>query len=157
MMAASVASSGGRADRKLKRKDQFNFTFTLMPSTLREPFQKDFPAYIEGMSKCKPGGFIVTPEFTKHAENIYHFQPRSDDVFVMTFPKCGTLSNLFQNSFCRSTESGNRFRSQKFNENSVAVGYFCDDLTDPKGRLIAATFKSRMGCKRISLAVKVTE
>jgi hypothetical protein len=44
---------------------------------------------IEGLVKTLPHGYVTTPEYTKQAEEIYNFEPRPDDVFVLTFPKCG--------------------------------------------------------------------
>jgi len=40
--------------------------------------------------KTSPHGYVTSPEFAKQAEEIYNFEPRTDDVFVLTFPKCGT-------------------------------------------------------------------
>ena len=39
--------------------------------------------------KTSPHGYVTSPEFAKQAEEIYNFEPRSDDVYVLTFPKCG--------------------------------------------------------------------
>jgi len=44
-----------------------------------------------GLMKSQPGGFLLTNEYARHAEEISRFQPRSDDVWVLTFPKCGKI------------------------------------------------------------------
>ncbi|EFX76431.1 hypothetical protein DAPPUDRAFT_55135 [Daphnia pulex] len=38
----------------------------------------------------EPGGFVTSPTYAKHAEKIYRMKPRSEDVWLLTFPKCGT-------------------------------------------------------------------
>lgn len=53
-------------------------------------FAEHFTNYGEhGVAKSEPGGFIQTEEFVKNAEKIFHFKPKSDDVWIVTFPKCG--------------------------------------------------------------------
>jgi hypothetical protein len=60
--------------------------------SLTDEFRSDFPTYIEGLVRGQPGDFVNFPEYARHADNIYRFQPRSDDVYVMTFPKSGELA-----------------------------------------------------------------
>jgi hypothetical protein len=42
------------------------------------------------MVKSEPMGIYMTQEMTKHAETIYNFKVRPDDVWIITYPKCGT-------------------------------------------------------------------
>ena len=40
--------------------------------------------------RSAPGGVLMPRQFTNMAEAIYNFELRPDDVFVVTYPKCGT-------------------------------------------------------------------
>lgn len=71
-----------------------NVEFKVIPKTLASPFTEHFPNYTEGLAKGSPGGFVLSPEYARHAEELLQFQPRSDDVWIVTFPKCGTIDYL---------------------------------------------------------------
>lgn len=66
-----------------------NISFAAMPQTQTETFKKLFPGYHEGLVRSDPGGFVMSPLYAKNAEKIYHMKPRPDDVWLITFPKCG--------------------------------------------------------------------
>lgn len=70
-----------------------------MPDTKIPPFTEHF-RFPEGLIRCEPGGFVLTEEFGRHAHELVNFKPRKDDVWVVTFPKCGNItfyswSNIF--------------------------------------------------------------
>ena len=60
-------------------------------------FCTDFPNYVEGLIQSEPGNYVTTPPYTKAAQGIYNMNLRPDDVFVMSFPKCG--KSFFFRSF----------------------------------------------------------
>ena len=74
--------------------------FSLLEKTRTADFLADFPNYVEGLVRSDPGGFVITQRFADVAENYRNFPLRSDDVWVVTFPKCGnfnlTSRRLFQ-------------------------------------------------------------
>lgn len=68
--------------------------FEPIPKTLASPFTELFPAYNgKGLVRGEPGGFVFSHEYGKHAENVFRFQPRKDDVWLMSFPRSGRLLN----------------------------------------------------------------
>jgi len=67
----------------------FNVTFSPIAETLEEQFRQDFPSYFNGLVASSPGNYVTLSEYPKRAEDVYNFQPRPDDVYVITFPKSG--------------------------------------------------------------------
>lgn len=70
---------------------EFKFQFYPMPDTKIPPFTEHF-RFPEGLARCEPGGFVLTEEFGRHAHELVNFKPRKDDVWVVTFPKCGNIT-----------------------------------------------------------------
>lgn len=68
----------------------FKFKFSLIDGTLDKEFREHFPSFQNGLYASQPGGFVVNPEFALNAEKIYNIKPRSNDIWVVTFPKSGT-------------------------------------------------------------------
>lgn len=64
--------------------------FATVAGTLDDQFLKDFPCYMDGLVASSPGRYVTLPEYPKKAETVYNLIPRSDDVYILTFPKCGT-------------------------------------------------------------------
>ncbi|XP_046447169.1 sulfotransferase 1 family member D1-like [Daphnia pulex] len=73
-----------------EKKKRLNVEFKSMPESLEEQFLKDFPSYDEGLVRGEPGGFVLTPQYGEHAEELYNFHVRPDDIWVLSFPKSGT-------------------------------------------------------------------
>ena len=63
--------------------------FSNIPETLSPTFQKHFPTYVGGLFVSTPHNFVSTPAYANAAEKLYHFEPKKDDVWIMTFPKSG--------------------------------------------------------------------
>jgi hypothetical protein len=68
--------------------------FSLIPKTLEEKYHKDFPLILDGLVRGTPGGFVLSPLFSQHADELRKFEVRKDDVWIVTFPKCGTYAML---------------------------------------------------------------
>lgn len=75
-------------DEKFKQL-QLNVKFNIIPKTRLKKFGKFFTGYPTGLVKSEPGGFVMPPPYGENAEKIYRMKPRSDDVWLLTFPKCG--------------------------------------------------------------------
>ena len=70
--------------------------FSLLEKSLTPEFLADFPNYVEGLVRGEPGGFVLTKNYAENAEKFINFPMRSDDVWVVTFPKCGNGSLLVE-------------------------------------------------------------
>lgn len=68
----------------------WKYEFHEIPKTQEESFKQLFTGYDEGLVRSEPGGFVMSPTYARNAEKIYRMKPRSDDVWLVTFPKCGT-------------------------------------------------------------------
>lgn len=63
--------------------------FQVLEKSLSQSFLKDFPSYSKGVVRGQPGGLILSPEYAQHAEELRNFEPKKDDVWIVTYPKCG--------------------------------------------------------------------
>ena len=84
-----VISSAMAAEKESQVSSSLNVTFKVIEKTLEPEFQHDFPGYVNGLYISEPGGFVMTPGYAQNFEKIYNIEPRSDDVWLVTFPKCG--------------------------------------------------------------------
>ena len=63
--------------------------FSPLEKSLTPEFLADFPNYVDGLVRSDPGGFVHTPTYADNFDNYRNFTVRTDDVWVVTFPKCG--------------------------------------------------------------------
>lgn len=82
-------------------EEAFNYKFSIAPESLEDSFKKYFPNYA-GLSRGEPGGFVLSDYFMQHAERLFRFKPRPDDVWVVTFPKCGESPHSIKLIFKRA-------------------------------------------------------
>lgn len=69
---------------------EWNITFHSVEESLNGNFKEHLPNYEHhGLVRSVPGGFVQTDEFKNHAEKIFRFQPKDDDIWIATVPKCG--------------------------------------------------------------------
>jgi len=73
------------------RNAETDVQFSLIEKSLSAEFLADFPNYIEGLVRGDPGGFVLTKDYADNADKYLNFPLRSDDVWVVTFPKCGNF------------------------------------------------------------------
>lgn len=73
-----------------------NVEFSVIEKSLTKLFQEHFPSYTEGLVRGDPGGFVLSPQYARNAEQLRNFEPRSDDVWVVTFPKCGNIDSTIK-------------------------------------------------------------
>ncbi|KAK7076217.1 Sulfotransferase (sult) [Halocaridina rubra] len=53
--------------------------------------EKDFTGYVDlGMVRFQPGRWLFPSSFTRFADKIYNFKVKPNDVYIVTWPKCGT-------------------------------------------------------------------
>jgi hypothetical protein len=79
-------------DEKFKQL-QLKVKFNVIPKTRLKKFGKLFDGYPTGLVKSEPGGFVMPPTYGENAEKIYRMKPRTDDVWLLTFPKCGKFKH----------------------------------------------------------------
>ncbi len=71
---------------------QLNVKFNVIPKTRSKEFTDLFNGYTTGLVRSEPGNFVMTPLYGKHADRLYRMEPRADDIWLLTFPKCGKFS-----------------------------------------------------------------
>jgi hypothetical protein len=47
--------------------------------------------YTEGFVRSYPDALFMPAQFESVAKSIYDFEVREDDIWVITFPKCGNF------------------------------------------------------------------
>ena len=72
------------------RTGLFAVSFSPISKTLTRPYVELFPAYKgKGLVRGEPGGFVFSPEYGRNARNLFDFEPRKEDVWLMSFPRSG--------------------------------------------------------------------
>ncbi len=71
------------------------YPFKWMPLSENEKAAKlrVFPSEMSvevDMVKSVPGNVFMPKEFATEAERLYNFKLRPDDIWIVTYPKCGT-------------------------------------------------------------------
>ena len=89
---------GVSAPVAMVNKSSFQVKFVQTSESSDPKFRKDFPNYVTGTIRSEPGNYVTCPPYAQAAEKIYKMTLRPDDVFVISFPKCGksTLNFLFK-------------------------------------------------------------
>lgn len=83
-----------RSENDGVKPPQLKVNFDIIPNTMTESFDQLFPGYhTSGLVRSKPGNFVMTQLYGKNAEKIYKMEPRSDDIWLLTFPKSGDFPN----------------------------------------------------------------
>ena len=69
--------------------DKFPFPWEELTPEENESIKKHFPFYTQ-LVKYLPSNCVLPKKFTSLAEKIYNMEVRKDDVWILTYPKCGT-------------------------------------------------------------------
>lgn len=70
----------------------FNVEFELIPETTTESFRRLFTAYSRGLYRSVPGNVVLPPLMAAEAEKYFRVKPRTDDVWLLSYPKSGNTS-----------------------------------------------------------------
>ncbi|XP_045029717.1 sulfotransferase 1C4-like [Daphnia magna] len=85
-----MAVVGAEVAKRRPSKSVHRIKFDVIAQSKLGPFSDHFPHYAGGVVRSDPGGFVMSQEFGRNAHEFFYFQPRKDDVWILTFPKCGT-------------------------------------------------------------------
>ena len=89
------------------------------------------------LQMVKPGNWVLLPHFEEKARQIWSFEPRPQDVWIVTPPKCGTtwmqeLAWLLLNNLDFETaRSLNQFYRSPFIEMGPPASFFEDEQGEP--------------------------
>ena len=59
-------------------------------NNLIQELMHNLPGYKKGFIRVKPSGFVFNTETLSYIDRIRKFEVRDDDIWICTFPKCGT-------------------------------------------------------------------
>lgn len=63
--------------------------FEFIEESITSPYIDLFSGQVEGLVRGQPGDFVLPPEYSRRANEIYKFEIRKDDVWIRSFPKSG--------------------------------------------------------------------
>ena len=80
-------------------QSELKVKFNIISKTLSSPFNQHFEGYKSGLVRGEPGQYVMTALYGNNTEKLFRLQPRSDDVWLLTFPKCGNFKTVCCNNF----------------------------------------------------------
>ena len=72
--------------------NSYPFKWTKVPEELENERQKlfEFPSGRRNGVVSEPLGIHLSEQMTEVGEKVYNFKLRPDDIWIVTYPKCGT-------------------------------------------------------------------
>lgn len=92
----SHSSKGKHQGDKARDEQPYDVKFEVIPETLTDSFLKLFPSYPGGLHCSSKGGSVLRKLMAENAEQYFRVKPRPDDIWLLTFPKTGTVKFSFR-------------------------------------------------------------
>ena len=73
-----------------KLSEPQHIPYFLQDTPALEEFYKSQGAFKEGFIRFQPGGCVMPRCFTRIHDSIQNFAVKEDDIWISSFPKCGT-------------------------------------------------------------------
>lgn len=94
-MAPQIPDNNNNDQEELVADAGQQIRFAVIEKTLDDRFGRLFTGYDQGLVRGDRGRLVITPTFATHAHKIANMAPRADDVWLVTFPKCGIIAYNF--------------------------------------------------------------